>query len=77
MCVPIYISGLHQFGGEIFAYVTFFIFISTIEVVTFRLHGYIRVMDCPCFRESPFSKTELTLSPVLTVCVLYYLFTSM
>ena len=37
---PSYISGVHHFLGEIFAYVTVFFFNPTIKVVTFRLRGW-------------------------------------
>ena len=39
-CVPSYISGVHHFLSEIFAYVTVFFFNPTIEVVTLRLRGW-------------------------------------
>ena len=61
-CVPSYISGVHHFWGEIFAYVT--VFQSNIKVVTFRLRGW-RVLGAfllPAFTRLGHERQDL-LSP--------------
>ena len=60
---PSYISGVHHFLGEIFAYVTVF-FNPTIKVVTFRLHGWcvLGVFLLPAFTRLGHERQDL-LSP--------------
>ena len=59
---PSYISGVHHFLGEIFAYVT--VFNPTIKVVTFRLRGWcvLGVFLLPAFTRLGHERQDL-LSP--------------
>ena len=59
---PSYISGVHHFWGDIFAYVT--VFNPTIKVVTFRLRGWcvLGVFLLPAFTRLGHERQDL-LSP--------------